>query len=256
MAERTFHTRIHQNRLINWGVEGYARHNAETTVYGTENIEKVKELLIQGVPVQLYPNHLSHADGPVLAIELKKLSPEVAKKLRLVMGSVIRGNLLTYILMHAYSGFVIPSQRRKPDSPEGWKVRELQIESTDKAAEQALRDGNILVNFAEASRSRERKMVKVDDKIARYFYFVPKTHVVPIGIWGTENVLPPEKILARHAEVFLSIGRPIPVKELEDRIGESASKDENDQKLVDELMREVAKLLPPEYRGHYAEVQS
>ena len=139
MAERTFHPRIYQNRLINWGVESYTRHNAKATVYGAENVEAIKELLIQGTPVQLYPNHLSHADGSVLAIELKKLSPEVAKKLGLVMGSVIRGNLLTYILMHAYSGFVIPSQRRKPDSPEGWKVRELQIESADKAAEQALR---------------------------------------------------------------------------------------------------------------------
>ena len=122
---------------------------------------------------------------------------------------------------------------------------------TDKAAEDDLKAGNVLVNFAEASRSRQRKMVKVDDKIARYFYFVPNTHLVPVGIWGTENVLPPEKIFARHAEVFLNIGQPISVRELEERIGTSETKEENDQKLVDEVMYEIAALIPPEYRGYY-----
>ena len=251
MAERLWQTNIKQSRLINLGVERYASHYAETTIYGAENVEAIKELLIQKTPVQLYPNHLSHADGPVLAIEFKKMSPEVAKKLRFVMGSVIRGNLLTYILMHAYNGLVIPSQRRKPDSSEGWQVRELQIETADRAAEKTLKVGNVLVNFAEASRSRERKMVKVDNKIARYFYFVPNTHLVPVGIWGTESVLPPEKTLALHGEVFLNIGQPISVRELEERIGKSSSKDENDQRLVDALMREVAKLIPEEYQGYY-----
>ena len=45
MAERVPPINIEQNRLINWGIERYARHNAEATVYGVENVEAIKELL-------------------------------------------------------------------------------------------------------------------------------------------------------------------------------------------------------------------
>jgi len=239
-------------------VEAYARWHRKADVQGVENIRSIKELLDQGVPVATFANHLGHLDGPFLPIEFKNISPELREVYTPIMGEVIWRNLVTRTLMHAYNGILMPSIRIRPEKEDarGWELREKRKESADKAAAIDLANGRLLGLFPEGSRSREKGLKKISPNIARYLYLAPDMHVVPIGIWGSEKVFPPDTKLVFPTRFWhrphMNVGRPISVQELEARVGESESKVENDQKLVDELMYEVAQLLPEEYRGHYS----
>lgn len=259
MAERIPPTRIEQNRGINKFVEAYARWHRKADVQGVENIRRIKELLDQRIPVATFANHLGHLDGPFLPIEFKNISPRLREVYTPVMGEVIWRNHFTRILMHAYNGILMPSIRIRPEKEDarGWELREKRKESADKAAADDLSNGRLLGLFPEGSRSREKGLKKISPNIARYLYLAENMHVVPIGIWGSEKVFPPDTKLIFPTRFWhkphMNVGGPISVLELEERVGESESKVENDQKLVDELMYEVAQLIPEEYRGYYRE---
>src|SRR3972149_5287517 len=243
MAERIQGARIELSPRKKAFIDGVTRLFAwRLQIEGSEVFGEVRELLNQDAPVEIFPNHLSHADGAMLNTVLKKEASDIEEKLVFIVGTVILKNHLTRFLL-PYRGIAIPSQRRKPATPQEWEERKLQVDSAFEAAGDALRGGEVVVNFAEGSRSRERKMVQADEKIVQYFYLVPNIHIVPVGIWGTEKLLPPDTriIIPRPwAKVSMKFGKPISVDELEDRVGESPTKHENDQRLVDEVMREVA----------------
>lgn len=262
MPERMPPTRIEQSRLQNLVIEVLARFHRSAQLNGIENLSKIEELLDKGAAILLTPNHLSHLDGPFIAVKLKNHSPETGKKLTYVMGDVIHRNLITGYFMHAYPGILFPSQRLKPDKYDAraWQERERRKENAYEAEADDLTSGRLLVVFFEASRSRERKMGKVSHNNARHLKLVPEEYVVPIGLWNTEKVYPPDTKVIFPPRFWhkphITIGPPISVHEIEERVGESISEEENNQKLVDEVMREVAKLLPENYRGYYADPET
>ena len=258
MSERIPPTRFEQNKKVNLFVEAVARWHRKADVQGVENILKIKELLDEGFPVATFSNHLGHLDGPMIPTEFKNISPELRAAYAPVVGEVIWRNRLTRICMYAYSGSLMPSKRLKPksDDAHGWELRERRKEAAHKAAAEDLANRKLLGLFPEASRSRHKGLTKVSPNISKYLYLVPNTYVVPVGFWGTEKVLPPDTkfIIPRFwNKPHMKVGSPISVPELEVRVGLSESKEENDQKLADELMYEVAQLLPEEYRGYYAQ---
>lgn len=259
MAERLPPVRIEQRSVRHAVIERLAKWHRKADVQGLENIAQLEELLKAGAPGLLVVNHLSHLDGPFIAVEIKNFSPEITHKLTLVMGDMIRRNFITRYFMHAYPGILIPSQRLRPEKYDAraWEEREKRKESAYKAEAEDLAGGRVIGVFFEGSRSREKQLGKVSPNNARHLKLVPDENFVPIGLWNTEKVYPPDTKLILPPRFWrqphISIGRPISIHELEDRIGESTSEEENNQKLVDELMREVAKLLPPEYRGYYGD---
>jgi len=250
--------RIEQRRFTNAFVEAYAKWHRKTEVHNAENILKIKELLDQGVPVIGAFNHLGHLDGPLIPTELKNVSPELRKLFTAIMGEVIWRNHLTRSFMHAYDGILVPSSRIKPEEgdAQSWVVRTEWQKEADEETANALSDGRFVGLCPEASRSRDKGMKRPSPKIARYFYLVPNIHLVPIGMWGTEKVFPPDTKIIFPTRFWhrphMSVGKPISVRELEERIGVSETKGENDQKLVDELMYKIASLIPPQYQGYYA----
>jgi 1-acyl-sn-glycerol-3-phosphate acyltransferase len=79
--------------------------------------------------------------------------------------------------------------------------------------------------------------------------------VVPVALQGTEKLMPindtdmgGERLY--KADVFVRFGRPFRVEDLEPEV---SGADDARQALVDAMMRRVAALLPPEYRGVYRE---
>jgi hypothetical protein len=79
---------------------------------------------------------------------------------------------------------------------------------------------------------------------ARYLE-VPGTWVLPIGIAGTEKLVPIDGAALHAVPITLSIGRPMLASELSGRFP-------RDRRLtMDAIGHAVADLLPPQYRGVY-----
>ena len=77
--------------------------------------------------------------------------------------------------------------------------------------------------------------------------------IVPVGIWGTEKLLPiNDKGMAlesfHHARVTVNIGRELQVP----KKNEDEEKHQYEDRIIDFFMYEIAKLLPEKYRGVYS----
>ncbi len=69
--------------------------------------------------------------------------------------------------------------------------------------------------------------------------------MLPAAIWGTEKIISNMKRL-RRSEVHLRIGQPF-------HLPEGRANTEQLEEYTDQVMLKIAAMLPPEYRGVYAE---
>jgi 1-acyl-sn-glycerol-3-phosphate acyltransferase len=119
-----------------------------------------------------------------------------------------------------------------------------------RVAEERLRLGEALLVFPEGSRSRAGRMQPLLHGCARYLD-APDVCVLPIGITGSERLFPvgdPDTPLS-SAPLALYIGYPVEVSTLRRYTGSDR------QLLVDSVGVAIADLLPPAYRGAYADQQ-
>jgi 1-acyl-sn-glycerol-3-phosphate acyltransferase len=81
-----------------------------------------------------------------------------------------------------------------------------------------------------------------------------KAPIVPIGIWGSEKLLPINKDgdMAKekwnHADVHIKIGETIIIPEKE----KNEDKHQYENRILNSIMTGIAKQLPKEYRGFYS----
>jgi 1-acyl-sn-glycerol-3-phosphate acyltransferase len=112
-----------------------------------------------------------------------------------------------------------------------------------RTAEAQLKKGNILIIFPEGTRSRTQTMAKAHAGMGM-IALRSGVPVVPVAIWGSENVL--KKPFARAT---ISYGTPIILKPK----GAKITREDIDA-ATEEVMMRIAAMLPPEYRGVYANV--
>ncbi len=110
-----------------------------------------------------------------------------------------------------------------------------------RAGEEQLKKGNILIIFPEGTRSRTRAMAKAHAGMGM-IALRSGVPVVPVAIWGSENAL--KKL---GAEVTISYGEPMVLTPK----GKKITRDDIDE-ATDKVMRKIAEMLPPEYRGVYS----
>lgn len=111
-----------------------------------------------------------------------------------------------------------------------------------RAAEEQLKKGNILVIFPEGTRSRTRTLAKAHAGMGM-IALRSGVPVVPVAIWGSENVL---KTFAPR--VTISYGEPIIFKPQ----GKKVTREDIDNATT-EVMKRIAAMLPPNYRGAYSD---
>jgi 1-acyl-sn-glycerol-3-phosphate acyltransferase len=104
-----------------------------------------------------------------------------------------------------------------------------------------------LLIFSEGSRSRSGAMQRVLPAVARYLE-EPFATVVPLGVWGTERIVTLEEDRAHVHAVFVRVGAAFEAAELFERSGRRRAL------IADAIGYLIADLLPPAYRGCYAEV--
>ena len=111
-----------------------------------------------------------------------------------------------------------------------------------RAAEEQLKRGNILVIFPEGTRSRSRTMAKAHPGMGM-IALRAGVPVVPVSVWGSEKTLK-----AFRPQVTVTYGEPIMLKPK----GKKITREDIDE-ATELVMRKIAEMLPPSYRGVYEE---
>ena len=182
-------------------------------VFGLRNVQARGAFIIAS-------NHLSWADIPLVAVRLHRKVVYMAKEEYFTsrIAWVVR-------LLGAF-----PVKRGEGDR------------QALRTGEEQLKKGNILVMFPEGTRSRTRTMAKGHAGLG-LIALRTGVPVVPVAIWGSEKVFKEFR-----PRVTICYGNPMVFKPR----GEKITREDIDE-TTDQVMRSIASMLPPEYRGVYAE---
>ncbi|MGH4126203.1 MAG: lysophospholipid acyltransferase family protein [Clostridium sp.] len=211
------------NKLIDSYINKYA--NIKTC--GMEKIVKVKS------PIIFICNHLSNADGIIMNRLLKD------NNVTFVAGVKLTDNKLTKLGFHVAKTINI-----KPNSADKEAISKII---------NTLKQGNNIMIFPEGTRSRSGQMAEAKKGLL-LMAKLSKATIVPMGIWGTEKLLPiNENNMAsekfNYADVNINVGESIMLP--------SKKADEDKNQYHDRAMREImcgiAVLLPEQYRGVYSD---
>jgi len=187
-------------------------------VRGKENIPG------QG-PLIIVANHISLTDPPILGASLDRKVVFMAKE------ELFRSPLTGYFI-RGFGAF---------------PVRRGQLDRTAlRQADQVLARGRALVMFPEGMRSHGSRLRRAFPGAARIAQR-SGSPILPIGITGTEKIKGIAWLL-RRPKITLNIGRPFHLPPVSRK-----STREETAELTGYIMGQIAKLLPPQYRGHYAE---
>ncbi|MDN5323560.1 MAG: 1-acyl-sn-glycerol-3-phosphate acyltransferase [Clostridia bacterium] len=205
------------NKLARYFIERYSNIHTE----GLENIPKNGNVIF-------IANHLSNADGLIIQYLLEKIKP-----VTFVAGVKLKEELITRLVLDLVSYISI-----HPNKPDRKAIRE---------AIDVVRNKSSLFIFPEGTRSRTGSLLKGRSGVV----LIAKNSnafLVPVGIWGTEKLLPINKLgkmskeWFKKADVYVKIGKPFTLNDL---IGE--------RETIDLIMLKIAELLPEKYRGYYAQ---
>ena len=182
-------------------------------VTGRDNIP------VQG-PLLVIVNHLNLADPPILAVSLNRKAMFMAKE------GLFRTKLSNYFI-RGLGGFPVRRERMQ---------REALI-----AAEQVLNNGYALCIFPEGMRSRTAQLRQAFPGAAM-IAIRTGVPILPAAITGTETVK--GAVWLRRPRLTVTFGQPF---QLPPPAGNN-----NRDKCAEYIMERIAELLPPEYRGVYA----
>ncbi len=188
-------------------------------VKGGENIPS------QG-PLLIVANHLSLADPPLLNVSLSRKVIFMAKK------ELFRFRIIGYFI----GGLgAFPVHRGQLDK------RAL------RQAYQVLTDGLALVTFPEGTRSLTGRLRPAFSGPA-LIAVRSGAPILPVGIIGTEKIRGVTWWLLRRPQITVNIGHPFYLSPVSSRLTKAELTE-----LTNSIMGHIAELLPPEYRGDYAE---
>ena len=190
-------------------------------VVGREHVPREGPLIVAS-------NHLNNADPPMVALAIPRY-PTYMAKLEMIRWPILGP---AFRLFGAF-----PVRRGEADL------------SALHAAAEVVRSGKMLVMFPEGTRSRTGGLGRGHPGTA-IIALRTGAAILPVAVTGTEGVTWPwiflRPLRIRHVRVV--IGEPFHLPPVE-RITTDAT-----AQATDLIMRRIAALLPPEYRGAYADV--
>jgi len=212
--------------IANKLLDAYINKYANIKTYGMEKIVDIKS------PIIFICNHLSNADGIVMNRLLKD------NNVTFVAGIKLTDNKLTKLGFHVAKTINI-----KPNSADKEAISKIV---------NTLKQGNNIFIFPEGTRSRNGKMAEAKKGLL-LMAKLSKATIVPMGIWGTEKLLPiNETDMAserfNYADVNIKVGEPILISTK----SEDEDKNQYHDRAMHEIMMSIALLLPEQYRGVYS----
>lgn len=209
-----FHTAFYWLNVLSW-VRLAILLFSRRSVVGREQIPR------RG-PLILVSNHLNLADPPVLSVLTPRRIVWLAK--RELFGTPVVGFLYHFI-------GCIPVRRHQTD------LRAL------RRCERTLEKGQVLGMFPEGTRGQ--RGLGPGESGTALLALRTGAPILPVAIWGTEGVSLPAAFF-RRTEVHIVYGEPFRLPPVE-RVRKDAVRE-----ATEEIMRRIAALLPPQYRGLYA----
>jgi 1-acyl-sn-glycerol-3-phosphate acyltransferase len=187
-------------------------------VEGLENVPRKGPAIVVG-------NHIATVDPPMVGALVPRLDVHYMAK-----SEVFRTRFARFFLR-------------------GWNTFPVVRHSADRRALerglQVLREGHILVLFPEGSRSTDATLTRGFPG-AGFIARRSGVPVIPVAIWGSEDVLPKGVYMPRSADLHVRYGGPL---QIPDRRADGSRLD--NQEAVDIMLRAVADMLPERYRGVY-----
>ena len=204
----------------------YINKYARIEVSGEENLLSAQK------PIIFICNHLSNSDGLILNKVLKK------QDLTFIAGIKLSDDPVTNLGMN-----IVKTIRIKPNTAD--KDALTKVIKT-------IKGGNNVIIFPEGTRSRTGSMIEAKKGIL-LIAKITKAVIIPIGLSGTEKLLPVNQKGSmasenfHYAKVKVCIGKPVHLVE------KDAEEDRHiyEDRALKALMSTIAVLLPEEQRGVY-----
>ena len=201
-------------------------------------------------PVFLVANHLSYDDANVLdALLVGAGQRAVADRMTVLVGPKVYMLAVRRLASLCFGAIKIPQSQSRASGEAVMPRREvaqLAMQTLESVAQRYAAGDHVLI-FNEGTRSRTGAMQRMLAASARYFELEGAV-IVPLGLWGTEKLVPLDSEKVRPAEVHARAGRPVDAAELFARAAGRRPV------FADALGFLIADLLPPEYRGEYGAV--
>jgi 1-acyl-sn-glycerol-3-phosphate acyltransferase len=177
-------------------------------------------------PALVVTNHLGDADTP-LVLSALRTAPEALGKIELLFEFPVLGWLMDWY------GTI-------------WLHRGRVDRAALECATQALHQGRTLIIAPEGRYTLVRGLERGGGGAA-YVAARAGVPIVPIALTGTENdSVYPSLRRVRRPHVTLTVGEPF-------RLGSSAESPRGRREATRQIMESIARLLPPGYRGAYAD---
>jgi 1-acyl-sn-glycerol-3-phosphate acyltransferase len=203
----------------------------------------------RGAPLLFLLNHLSYADANVFEILLVRSGrDDIASRLSVVAGPKVYSELFRRFSSLCFGTIKTPQSSVLSSGEAVMPPREVArvARQTIRVARERLDAGDALLLFVEGTRSRESAMQQTLAAIVRYFEH-PELLLVPVGIAGTENLIPVGGTRVHPARLIVSVGRPLKAATLLE------STSPRRQLAMDVIGLKIAEQLPPSYRGAYGD---
>ncbi|MDD5936631.1 MAG: lysophospholipid acyltransferase family protein [Clostridiales bacterium] len=206
--------------------------NCYLNKYAHIHVTGLQQLQTIQTPTIFVCNHLSNADGLVLNQVLKSVDPTF------VAGVKLSNNDVTNVAVH-----VVKTTNIKPNSADKEGLKRII---------NLVKQGESLLIFPEGTRSRLGSMIEAKKGIILIAQMTGAP-IVPIGLYGTEKLLPINEggdmssENFHEAEVYVTIGKQFELLKRE----KEQEKKEYEEIATTHIMKQIAELLPDEYKGVY-----
>ncbi|WP_461204617.1 lysophospholipid acyltransferase family protein [Clostridium sp. DL1XJH146] len=212
-------------KLLNKYINKYANLEVDNEEVLKKDLEK---------PVIYICNHLSNSDALMINKLLSKYDD-----VTYVAGVKLADNSLTKLGLN-----LVKTTPVRPNTADREGIKKII---------NLIKGGNSLCIFPEGTRSRTGSMIEGKKGIT-LIAKMTKASIIPLGITGTEKLLPinkegsMEKETFHYSDVKINVGN----KYFLPKINEGESKKEYEDRCLEIIMNSIADLIPEEYRGVYS----